>query len=492
MMRTLRGKIFVFTLLLLILPALPLSYFVQKLLDNSYRIGVNERVETALDNALEISSDLYQTHKLHLQNILEKHLQPAQLSNAQIAALIKKELPGADITLPAPEAESAEKRIDASARRNFRQSKKLFEIWPSIDHKNLFALAALNKGRLLEIVYPLPQSFQNGARHIQEVNQIYKTLNFARDELQKSFLYTFLIIYLISIAIAFGISYFISSRITRPIDVLTQAAEEIGKGRLDYRIPVSSNDEFGVLAKAFNKMVSELQENQQQILNLEKMAAWQQLARRLAHEIKNPLTPIQLMAQQMRDNYSGDDTDHRKMLAECSSIIEEEVGSLKKLVREFSDFARLPEFQPVKQDLCSLLESVQKLYGNEKVVLEKPAEPLLFSFDYDYMKRVLINLVDNALAASGNGKQVLLRLSAADNSKIELSVIDQGEGISADSLQKIFEPYFSTKRSGAGLGLAIVKKIIQEHNGTIKAESVLGEGTQFIIKLPFDKNIPLS
>ncbi len=484
-MKTLRGKIFLFTLLLLILPALPLSYFVQKLLNNSYRIGVNERVETALDNALDISSDLYQFHKKYLQSILEKYIQQQELTNIKLMDIIKEELSGAALNmLPLLVSDHQGTLINTEARRKFLQSKEVFKIWPSANHENLFALAKIKQQQLLEIVYPLPRSFRDGAKHIQEVNQIYKTLNFAREDLQKSFLYTFLIIYLISIVTALAISYFISSRITRPIELLTAATSEIGKGRLDYRIPVMSNDEFGVLAQAFNQMVHELGENQRQIINLEKMAAWQQLARRLAHEIKNPLTPIQLMAQQMRDNYSGDDTAHKNMLDECCDIIEEEVGSLKKLVQEFSDFARLPEFQQIEQNLCTLMESIQKLYGREKVILELPAGPIILPFDYEYMKRVLINLVDNALSAAENQKPVVLGLQILSGTGIELSVTDKGEGIPAENLQKVFEPYFSTKRSGVGLGLAIVKKIIEEHGGNIEAASVLGEGTRFMIKLP--------
>ena len=230
---------------------------------------------------------------------------------------------------------------------------------------------------------------------------------------------------------------------------LKEATTQIGKGDLNYKIDVKGNDEFSGLAGAFNNMTSELKANQDQILQLEKMAAWQQLARRLAHEIKNPLTPIQLMAQQMRDKYPWNDQAYKKMLDESSDIIEEEVGSLKNLVQEFSDFARLPEFKPEKQNILTLIGSVKKLYVQANVEITAPDEPVEVSFDYDHLKRVLINLVDNAIAASSLNGLVTISMVEKEGF-IELSVADKGEGISQENQQKIFEPYFSTKRSGVG------------------------------------------
>ncbi len=485
MMKTLRAKILFFTILLLILPSLPLSYFVKQLLDKSYSIGVNERVENALDNALEISSDFYQMHKRRIASALENSLSASNLSNERIMGRLKKDLPLAKVKIILPGREwQQDSLINKTARKRFLQGKEKISIWPAPDHSNLYALSRLTNKRLLEVVYPLPKSFRKGARQIQEVSQIFKTLGFVQTDIQRSFLYVFLIIYFSGILIAFVVSYFISKRITRPIELLTAATAEIGKGNLKYRIPLKSKDEFAVLASSFNTMIEELEENQRQIINLEKMATWQQLARRLAHEIKNPLTPIQLMAQQMRDQYTGENSAYQKVLDEGHDIIVQEVDSLKKLVREFSDFARMPEFQPLEQDLRPLIKSVQKLYGPEKVRLDLPTEAVVFSYDNEYMKRALINLVDNGLSASEAGKAVLISLSKKESGTVLISIADRGEGIPAKNLQNIFEPYFSTKRSGVGLGLAIVKKIVEEHGGAIRVQSVLQEGTQFDIALP--------
>ncbi|UCE07035.1 MAG: HAMP domain-containing protein, partial [bacterium] len=292
-----------------------------------------------------------------------------------------------------------------------------------------------------------------------------------------------LTIYGIGIIISLMVSYRISKKITQPIEQLTTATYEIGKGNLSYRVDLSGQDEFALLTASFNRMVKELSENQKKIIELEKMATWQQLARRLAHEIKNPLTPIQLMAQQMRDSYRGDDPSFQKTLTKCHEIIDEEVESLKKLVREFSDFARLPEFQIEQQSLNPLINTIKELYQQNNLRVELAEHEVVFKFDHEYLKRSLINLVENAIAASSDESPILLKVDDKEN-HIEIVVADQGEGIAPEHHEKIFEPYFSTKRTGVGLGLPIVKKIIEEHQGKINVISTKGKGTTVKITLP--------
>jgi two-component system nitrogen regulation sensor histidine kinase NtrY len=231
-------------------------------------------------------------------------------------------------------------------------------------------------------------------------------------------------------------------------------------------------------------MVVDLDDNQRRIIELEKMASWQQLARKLAHEIKNPLTPIQLMAQQMRDKYAGENKQYEKLLTDCCTIIEDEVESLQKLVREFSDFARLPEFKLIKQDILLLFDSIQKLYNHINLKIIVPDGPIEIECDFDYLKRVMINLIDNAIAASDEEKPIEISLMDIGNNFMQIKVADQGEGIAAENLSKVFEPYFSTKLSGVGLGLAICRNIIKEHGGIIEVQSKLGRGTTFLIHLP--------
>ncbi|MGP8329956.1 MAG: ATP-binding protein [Methanosarcinaceae archaeon] len=486
-MKTLRSKIFVFVSLLIILPALPLSWFVFQLLDQSYQVGVNERVEAALKGGLEISADLYQMHKSRLQTMLDKFVNLSKVSVPEAAKEIKTALPDAKFQFIKFEAlEYNETLIPAKVINKFNRSPQVTIIWPGHNHKQLFALARIPQKQILQIEYPLPKSFRQSASQIKDVNQIYKTLSFARAEIRKSFLYTFLAIYLVVIIITLYVLFQLSRKITQPIERFTAATKAIGTGNLNYQIQITGHDEFAVLSSSFNRMVRELAENQKKIIALEQMAAWQQLARRLAHEIKNPLTPIQLMAQQMRDSYKESDVSYRKTLGECCEIIEEEVESLKKLVREFSDFARLPEFQIVKQDLRPLFETLRKLYSTANLRIDLPPNSLELNFDHEYLKRALVNLVDNALAASPAESEVVIVIEDKKDG-FQIEITDHGAGIPPQSLNKIFRPYFSSKRSGVGLGLPIVKKIIEEHAGTINVESTVGVGTTFSIFLPKGK-----
>ena len=481
-MKSLRSKIFVFICLLLVFPAIPLSIFIMQLLDKSYRIGVNERVESALDGALQISADLYQMHRDKVEELLEEFQINDALEHEEIIRKIAELNPEARYYFHSID-EISEGIVSKATIKNFLIKENKSEIWPNPEHTKLFALAYLRYNEILEIEYPLPESFRLSAKSIQDVNQIYKTLGFVQSDIRRSFLFTFLSIYLVGVILALIISYFISKKITKPIDRLVFASNEIGKGDLTYQIPVQGNDEFAVLGSAFNRMVVNLADNQNRIIELEKMASWQQLARKLAHEIKNPLTPIQLMAQHMRDKYDGKNGDYEKLLSDCCSIIEDEVESLQRLVREFSDFARLPEFKLIKQDILPLFASIQKLYSHANIKIALPDGPIKVQFDFDYLKRVLINLIDNAIAAAGDEKPIEINLSNKDQNYIQIDIIDRGEGIETENLKKIFEPYFSTKSSGVGLGLAIVKKVIKEHGGEINVQSELGERTTFSILL---------
>jgi len=483
-MKTLRSKIFLFISLLIILPSLPLSYFVLQLLEKSYRIGVNERVETALEGSVEISADLYQMHKSTLQSLLIDLVNKKDGSTDQISTKIKNTFKEANSKiLLLDEFDYQKALVPIQAIKRFINEGKKTVVWPGPNHKTLYALALLHGNRVLQIVYPLPESFQNSASQIQEVNQIYKTLSFVRKEIRTSFLYTFLTIYSLGLLVTLFVLFKISKKITNPIKLLTAATKEIGKGNLSYQINISGQDEFALLASSFNRMVGELSENQKKIIELEKMATWQQLARRLAHEIKNPLTPIQLMAQQMRDSYTESDASYKETINECYEIIEEEVESLKKLVREFSDFARLPEFRIENQTIQPLIDTIAKLYRQANIKVEMPGKKIHLKYDSEYMKRALINIVDNAIAACDAENQILIKITE-EQETIEIKVADRGQGIKPENLTKIFEPYFSSKRSGVGLGLPIVKKIIEEHGGKIGVNSVVGKGTTVTIVLP--------
>lgn len=223
----------------------------------------------------------------------------------------------------------------------------------------------------------------------------------------------------------------------------------------------------------------------------QKMAAWREVARRIAHEIKNPLTPIQLSAQRLLKKAGESDRDDKlvKLIEECSESILDEVFTLKKLVDEFSLFARMPEVKLAKHELNSIIETAvhpyQEAANDLQIDLDLHEVPSLM-LDPEQMKRAVRNLIDNSLEAmaSSNKKQIKIKTLNLDSKAVELMISDTGKGIPLNDLDKIFVPYFSSKKKGTGLGLAIVKKIVDEHHGKIAVKGNSPGGTTFSIELP--------
>lgn len=226
-----------------------------------------------------------------------------------------------------------------------------------------------------------------------------------------------------------------------------------------------------------------------QLLKAQRMVAWRDVARRIAHEIKNPLTPIQLSAQRLRkrylDRFSGEET----VFDECTAMIIKSVDEMKILVNEFSNFARMPAIHPAPDDLNALVREVLTLYqeahrGVRFVFVPDATLPFL-SLDRDQIKRVVINLLENAVAALGEQGKVEISTSYDVELKMaSLTVADHGPGIPAEDKQRLFEPYFSTKKTGTGLGLAIVNSIVSDHNGFVRVRDTLPHGATFVVELP--------
>jgi two-component system nitrogen regulation sensor histidine kinase NtrY len=226
-----------------------------------------------------------------------------------------------------------------------------------------------------------------------------------------------------------------------------------------------------------------------ELLTAQRLAAWREVAQRIAHEIKNPLTPIQLSAQRLRRRLLRPAADDAALVAECTGTIIQEVDALKRLVDEFSRFARMPAPVARPTDVRSVVESVVALYRESHPGLSlstRHADPLpVIDVDPDHLKRAILNLVDNAVeAVTGGGEVTVETASLAEPDRVRLTVSDTGSGISAEHKEKLFVPYFSTKVNGMGLGLPIVYEIVNEHGGTIRVEDNDPRGTRFVVELP--------
>jgi two-component system nitrogen regulation sensor histidine kinase NtrY len=226
-----------------------------------------------------------------------------------------------------------------------------------------------------------------------------------------------------------------------------------------------------------------------QVMKAQRMAAWREVARRIAHEIKNPLTPIQLSAQRLRKRYLSRFNDDEKVFDECTEMIIKSVDDLKTLVNEFSNFARMPAIQPEPNDLNSIIRETLTLYqeAHRGVVFSfTPDDRLpLIKIDRDQIKRVVINLLENAVAAME--EKGVVEISSHYDPEIKMAdfrIADDGPGIIPEDRSRLFEPYFSTKKSGTGLGLAIVNSVISDHNGFVRVKNNVPRGACFVVELP--------
>ncbi|MBW2731069.1 MAG: HAMP domain-containing protein [Deltaproteobacteria bacterium] len=321
-----------------------------------------------------------------------------------------------------------------------------------------------------------------------------RSVDMLRSDLARFYRRAFLGLFGAALLVAMAVGLFIARRTTKRLSLLVKATRQVAAGDLETRVELPQRDEVSELGDAFNEMVSELAASRHRITYLEKIGAWQEVARRLAHEIKNPLTPIQLAAQQLHSKYEGDDVHYRKLLDDAHDIIREEVGGLRRLVGEFSAFAKLPSVQPEAVDVELLVDDFIKSHSElaERCELrwEPPPKSRELWVDRMLIKHVLLNLLENAVQAAEDAGMDAARvsLSAKDvKGGMVLILQDEGPGMEKATVERAFDPYFSTKDYGTGLGLAIVKKIILEHQGTIDVRSLPGEGTQFTLWLPLAK-----
>lgn len=307
-----------------------------------------------------------------------------------------------------------------------------------------------------------------------------------------------------SLLVGFVASRIVARRITRPILDLADAARQVGAGNLDVNVKARSRDEVGVLVGVFNGMIREIAESRHRIQRAERIAAWREVARRVAHEIKNPLFPIQMSMETLRKSYAKKHEKFEAIFEESTRTVLEEVRALNRIVTEFSEFARLPA--PRRSDvpaseLIDLIDHVHRLYASRsgeasttqgQVLINRSAIegrrlPTL-SLDRDQISRALVNLVKNGLEAlPERGGHVRVDAEPMVRGGLEgvaLFVSDTGSGIDAELRAKLFTPYFTTKAEGTGLGLAIVHRIVEEHGGAIDVESVLGRGTTFRLWFP--------
>jgi len=287
------------------------------------------------------------------------------------------------------------------------------------------------------------------------------------------------------------VSGIVTARVSRPIRTLAQAAADIGQGNWDVRVETSGKDEIGKLAVAFNQMTEELIGQRERLLQSERVAAWRELARRLAHELKNPLFPLQITVENLLRARQNSPEQFDEVFRESTSTLLAEIANLKTIIGRFSDFSKMPAPQIQAVDLNEMVRSVNQLFQGQftreparirtELRLDHDVPPV--SGDPVLLRRVVENLVLNAIDAMPKGG-TLTFLTRMDDKFAVFELSDTGAGLTAEECDRLFTPYYTTKQHGTGLGLAIVQSVVSDHKGRISVSSKKDQGTTFHVELP--------
>jgi len=331
----------------------------------------------------------------------------------------------------------------------------------------------------------LPDSLQaNFEKEIENSVMILKDQQLRKEFFREEFyIYSY---YIIGFAIIFGLLIFILSfsMIARPLKRLQKANEELGKGQFQIRVKENPMSPLNELLVSFNTMASEIEENRRLLIEAEKKMIWREIARAMAHEIKNPLTPIKLSLERLEMKYLQGADNFDEVFNDSTKIITEEVDNLHKLVNRFRGFAAIPEPEPEFFDISQQLQDIILPYQEESdIIFNCDDLENQISADKQQVKQIVSNVLQNAIHATKPSDKINVGL-VREKEFFLITITDFGKGIDPENLDQIFEPYFTTKRKGTGLGLALVKQIVENHKGSISVESEVGKGTSFFIRLP--------
>ena len=294
------------------------------------------------------------------------------------------------------------------------------------------------------------------------------------------------------IAIGILLGWWTTQRVTHPVEQLAAGARSVAAGDWSARVEVVSNDEIGELAHAFNQMTQHLLEQRDRAIQAERVAAWRELARRLAHELKNPLFPLQITIENLQRARQRSAAEFDEVFREGTATLLAELSNLKTIVGRFSDFAKMPAPQFERVDVNELVRAAMKLYDARlraegrapiSLRLDLPDHELPIAADGDQLRRALSNLVLNAMDAMPEGGTLHVATAKMEDG-VRISVADTGLGLTPEECERLFTPYYTTKQHGTGLGLAIVQSVVSDHHGKISVVGEPGHGSTFTIELP--------
>jgi len=310
--------------------------------------------------------------------------------------------------------------------------------------------------------------------------------SYYQTELQ-NFLIRLAQVYFFMLLVAFAVAYFLSSYITKSLKTISDKLSETSLNQKNEKIVLEANSkEINLLIKAYNAMVDELEESALKLAQNEREEAWQEMAKQVAHEIKNPLTPMRLTVQSFQRKFDANDPNLKQKINDYSETLIQQIDTMSSVASAFSNFASMPAQQNETLNVVDVVELTMDIFNEEYVHFKAEEEEIISKIDRTQLIRIITNLVKNAIQAIpyNQEKKTVFVTIKKENNNVLITVTDNGIGIATEDFNRIFEPKFTTKSSGMGLGLGIIKNIIENYKGAITLESQKGKGSTFIVSLP--------
>ena len=483
------------------------SFALEKYLDNKITTAVNNSYELAKNyvdekrNKIEsdiilVAFDLNKNYSLYL-NDDKTNFQRFLNTQRLVRNLDQIHLIDSNKNLILSSSNSEYVQVEDRALKMVLNDDRPLKIINTFENKSaaIIKLSAF-PDTFLYVVKFLEEEISNYLIESEEAINFYYTVEEKRTGIKISFILIYLVIVTLLLFLSITIAIKFSSRFFRSINNLILASSNIGKGNLDTKVPEIKTDiELETLNKNFNLMIERLKSQQEKLLLTERHEAWENVARKLAHEIKNPLTPIQLTIDRLKTKYEKSiDANEKENFKNYLKTIIKQIKQIESLVNEFSDFARMPK--PILQN-CNIIEIIEnnisllrELDGNISIKLNCKNSELFLKCDADQISRVFLNLIKNSIESiqeksqkNGEFTKIIDIEIINKNDYITANITDNGTGFPKENIKNIIKPYFTTKRDGSGLGLSIVNKIINDHNGSVKFNSN-NNGAKVEITLP--------
>lgn len=479
-----QAKLTVFFLLFVFIPTVPLTFFAANLLTRSAEVLLLPGIGTALETSLEtirIQAERCGEH------FIEKYPERGQWENGLlrregIQYIGLYEIVGDDeiplrIVQPQASPLSPDWTPPTAMLRYAHRNARASDLTSADDEARMVYARRQDETSVVVMAYAVSPRIIQAKDEITRALGIYNTLGLLKESIiQKNLIWALAVLFIVGLTIlSIVVARNLSRGISEPVKDLVGGMQRVADDDLDFQVETSARDEFRFLVDSFNRMVQDLRTGREKLIRAERMAAWQQVARQISHEIKNSLTPIALSLRRLHKHLRQESlTDS---VTQSLRTVEEELNDLQTMAAEFSEFARMPEPQKAPLDLNNTVQSTVRLMetsaGRVEIKMQLASDLPELRADREQIKRLLINLIKNSLEASHDTGTVTVatRRARSEDHAIEIEILDEGEGMDEETLDRIFQPYYTTKKKGTGLGLAIVQKITEDHEGIIRVES---------------------